>query len=145
MVAEFDYPSLDTSYNLVFVFLELAVLQNMLNHIVSKLILGKLVNLHKDLGNDWSSESVLCVLQNSLDYSAAICVVAEVASILNYWLEDEVNAVTWHFLNALLNHMVSILVIDAVQDGILQFSHQQLLLVKGNYLQSFLNYSATVH
>ena len=47
--------------------------------------------------------------------------VAEITSILNDWLKDKVNAVTGHFLNALLNYMVSILVIYAVQDGVLKF------------------------
>ena len=46
--------------------------------------------------------------------------VAEIASILNDWLEDEVNAVTRHFLNALLNYMVTILVIYAIQDSVLK-------------------------
>ena len=43
------------------------------------------------------------------------------AWLLEDCLNDEVNLIGWHTLDAFLNHMISILIIDAINDRIFQF------------------------
>lgn len=69
----------------------------------------------------------------------------EVASVLNDWSDYEFNGVTRHLLDALLNYVVSILVVDAVEHAVLELGHEQLLLVELNDLEGLLDYSAAVH
>lgn len=44
------------------------------------------------------------------------------------WLNDEVKSFRGHLLNALLNNMVTVLIINAVKDSVLQLRDQKLLL-----------------
>ena len=69
----------------------------------------------------------------------------ELTSVLNYWRNYELDRVTRHFLDALLDDVISILIIDTIQNAVLELRYQQLLLVKLNHLQSLLDYSATIH
>ena len=62
MVAKLNDSSLNTPNYLVLIFLELAMLKHMLNHVISKLVFSKLVNLNKDLTYYWSGEPVFCIL-----------------------------------------------------------------------------------
>ena len=60
-------------------------------------------------------------------------------------VKNEVYLLTGHFLNAFLYDMISILIINAINDGFLKLLNKQLLLLKGNYLESFLYNSAAIH
>ena len=55
------------------------------------------------------------MLQDSLDDSAAIGMNAQTVHVVSDWLYDEVESLRRHLLNAFLNHMIPILVMDAVQ------------------------------
>jgi hypothetical protein len=48
-------------------------------------------------------------------------------------------------LNALLHNMVSILVLNTLQDMSIKFTHNLLLLVRRDGLQSFLDHTTTIH
>ncbi len=55
------------------------------------------------------------ILKDSLDHSAPVGMDAKLTDVVVYWHYDEVDALGWHLLNALLNHVVAVLVKNAFQ------------------------------
>ena len=83
-----------------------------------------------------------------MDYSAAICVNAELADcvfMLCHSSDNEIDGIMRHLLNALLDNVVSILVIDTVEHCILKLLDQELLLVNRYEFECLLDNSASIH
>ena len=59
--------------------------------------------------------------------------------------DDELETGRLHGFYALLDHVVAVLILDALENALLQFSYDPLLLVQGDALQGFLDHSAAVH
>jgi hypothetical protein len=78
------------------------------------------VDFRQNLVNNGPGLLLSAVLKHSLNNSAAIGVHTQLNHVVIHWLQDEVEAVRGHLLNALLNHMISILVINAVKDGVFE-------------------------
>jgi hypothetical protein len=106
------------------------MLKHMLDHIVSKLVLCKGMNVYKYLFKYRSALQFVTILQNALNHSAAIGMDAELINVLSHWLNHEVDDLCRHFLNAFLDNMVSILVINAFDNRVFEFRDKKLLLVK---------------
>ena len=148
VVAQLDYAALDAFDDPIFVFLAPALLQDVLDHIVAKLVLGKGLDVQDDCLNNRVGLGVMAFLEDSLNNSATIGVEAQVLHMVRLvedGVKDEVNLLTGHFLNAFLDDMISILIINAINDGFLKLLNKQLLLFKGNYFESFLYNSAAIH
>ena len=60
-------------------------------------------------------------------------------------LNNELEARRLHSFNALLNHMVAILIFHAFQNIAIKFLDDQLLLVKGDGFKSLLDHPAAIH
>jgi hypothetical protein len=148
VVAQLDHAALDTFNYPIFVILAPALLQDVLDHIVAKLVLSKSLDVQDDCLNNRVGLGVMTFLEDSLNNSAAIGVEAQVLHMIRL-VEDgvkyEVNLFAGHFLNAFLDDMISILIINAINDGFLKLLNEQLLLFKGNYFESFLYNSAAIH
>lgn len=74
----------------------------------------------------------MAVFKDPLDHSAAIGMNAERADGVLLLLNcgnDELYLLVRHLLDALLDHMVSILVEDAVKDGVAKLLDEKLLLI----------------
>ena len=148
VVAQLDHAALDTFNYPIFVFLAPALLQDVLDHIVAKLVLGKGLDVQDNCLDNWVGLGVMAFLEDSLNNSAAIGVKAQVlhmVRLIQDCVKYEVNLLTGHFLNAFLDDMISVLIINTINDSFLKFLNKQLLLFKRNYFESFLHNSAAIH
>ena len=148
VVAKLDRSALNAFNNAIFVFLAPALLQDVLDHIVTKLVLSKGLDVQDDCLNNRVGLGVMAFLEDSLNNSAAIGVEAQVlhmVRLIQDGVKYEVNLVTGHFLNAFLDDMISVLIINTINYGFLKLLNKQLLLLKRNYFESFLHNSAAIH
>lgn len=148
VVAQLDHAALDTFNDPIFVFLAPALLQDVLDHIVAKLVLSKSLDIQDDRLDNRVGLGIMTFLEDSLNNSATIGVKAQVlhmVRLIQDGVKYKVNLLTWHFLNAFLDDMISVLIINTINDGFLKLLNKQLLLFKGNYFESFLYYSAAIH
>ena len=60
-------------------------------------------------------------------------------------LDDELETGRLHGFYALLDHVVAVLILDALQDAFLQLGDDPLLLLQGDALQGLLDHPAAVH
>jgi len=74
--------------------------------------------LCQDLVKNWIDLFIRTIFKNSLNYSTSISMNAEFGNSICDSLHNEVNRLIRHFLNTLLNHMIAILIIDAIQDRV---------------------------
>jgi hypothetical protein len=117
----------------------------MLYDIVPKLVISQIIDVHHDLIQYRSRLFISAVLQYPLNNSTSICMDAQAIDIVSDGNNDEVKCLRRHLLNALLDNVVAVLVVDAVKNSIFQFTHQQLLLRERDDFECFLDYSAPVH
>ena len=119
MIAIIDHFSFDALDDAILVLVILALFENMLNYVVSKLVLVETLDVCKNEINDWSRLSILAVLKNALYDSTSIGMHAEFPH--NYRLfansrNNEIDSFMRHFLDTFLDDMITILIIDAVKD-----------------------------
>lgn len=148
VVAQIHHFAFDASYDAVLVLGVPSLLQDMLNNIVSELVIRQVVEVLEDRLQDRLGLLVLAVLQDALDHTAAVGVHAELAYSLSLFsdsADNEVDSLIGKLLDALLDHMVPVLVIDAVQHGVLKLLNKQLLLIEGDELQSLLHDATAIH
>lgn len=119
MVTQLNYLALYALDNFVFVLLALSMLQNMLDNIIPKLIFYERMEFPKDLIDYWSCLFLCAILQDSLDYSTSICMYTKLTSILSNLLNNKINGIRRHFLNTFLDNMITILVINALNNRVL--------------------------
>jgi hypothetical protein len=148
VVAQLYHAALDAFNDPIFVLLAPALLQDVLDHIVAKLVLSKGLDVQDDCLDYRVGLGVMTFLEDPLNNSATIGVEAQVLHMVRL-VEDgvkyEVYLFTRHFLNAFLDDMIPVLIINAINDGFLKLLNKQLLLFKGNYFESFLYNSAAIH
>lgn len=148
VVTQLYNPTFDAFYDAIFVFNVLALLKNVLDDIVTKLILGKHCDISKNKIDNWPSLTLLAVFQDSLDNSAAISMQAKLNDIFwmfTNWFHYEIYGIIRHFFYAFLDHMISILIINAIKNCVLEFLNQELLLIQWYNFESFLDNSAPIH
>lgn len=117
VITQLYNPTFDAFHNAIFIFNVLALLKNVLDYIIAKLVLGKHCDISKNEIYDWSCLILLTVFQDSLDNSAAISMQAEFNDVFwmfTNWFHYEIYGVIRHFFNALLDHMIAILIINAI-------------------------------
>lgn len=85
------------------------------------------------------------MLQYALDDAAAVGVRAQSVHLPLEGVDDELQRMRLHALDALLHHVVAILVLDALEHVSVQFAHHLLLLLCRDGLQRFLDHAAPVH
>jgi hypothetical protein len=76
VVAQLDHAALDAFNDPIFVLLAPALLQDVLYHIVAKLVLSKSLDVQDDCLNNGVGLGIMAFLEDSLNNSAAICVEA---------------------------------------------------------------------
>ena len=78
VVAQFDHAALDAFNDPIFVFLAPALLQDVLDHIVAKLVLSKGLDVQDDCIDNRVGLRIMAFLEDSLNNSATIGVKAKV-------------------------------------------------------------------
>lgn len=120
VITELNNSSFDAFYNFVFVFNRDTLFKYMLNHIVAKLIFCEDINICENGIKNRSSLSIMTIFKDSLNDSTSISMNAKLAYC--FWMDnglhDEVYCIVWHFLNALLNNMISILIKYTIKDWV---------------------------
>mmetsp|Transcript_27113 Transcript_27113/g.66501 ORF Transcript_27113/g.66501 Transcript_27113/m.66501 type:complete len:223 (-) Transcript_27113:664-1332(-) len=92
------------------------VLQHVLHHIVAVLILGQSTRLAQDLVHDAGALLVVgAVLQHPLDDAAAVGVRGQGEHVAVEGGDDELDAGRGHTFDALLDHVVAVLILHAAQ------------------------------
>jgi hypothetical protein len=118
VITEFNNSSFDAFNNFVLIFYRDTLFKYMLNHIVTKLIFSKDINICENGIKDWSSLSIMAIFKDSLNHPTSISMNAKLAYCfwMNHCLHNEVNCIIRHFLNTLLNNMISILIKYTIKD-----------------------------
>ena len=104
---------------------------------------------------------LLAIFQHALYDPTAILVGRQFLNVTSEGVDDELDMFSGYSLESFLNHMVSILILDALENAVLKFPNQLRLLVGQNVFQSLrrlarsasknpsetnlLHYTATVH
>lgn len=148
MVAELDDFPLDAADDAILVLWDLSVLENVLDDIVSKLIIGELVDISHDCVQDGPCLVVSAILKNPLYDSASVGVQTELADslgLVKHRVDDELDRLLRHLLDAFLDHMVAILIIDTVKHCILQLLYEELLLIESDHFEGLLHNPTAVH
>lgn len=117
----------------------------MLDNIVSILVLHKRDGAAQQLLEDGSGLLLVAVFQNPLDNSASVWVSCEGVHLSGEGIHDELDEMRWYFLDALLDDVVAVLVLDALHYIALEFLDELSLLVYLNNLKCLLDHSASVH
>ena len=79
---------------------------------------------------------LLAILQHALYDPAAILVGRQLLNVAGERVDDELDVFGRNPLESFLNHMVSILILDAFEDIVLKFPNQLRLLVGQDVFQS---------
>jgi hypothetical protein len=123
MITEFNDSTFDAFYNFVLIFNWYTLFKYVLNHIVTKLIFGKDINICKNGIKYRSSLSFMAIFKDSLNHSTSISVNAKLAYCfwMDHCLHNEVNCIIRHLLNTFLNNMISILIKYTIKDRVFKF------------------------
>lgn len=113
----------------------LAVLNDMLDDVVSKLVGDEVGSASMKLSQNGFTVHLFAVLQHSLDDTAAIGVCSEAVNLAPEGVDDELDILRGHTLDSLLNDMVAILVSHALEDVVLQLLDHGGLLVGEDVLE----------
>lgn len=119
--------------------------QNMLNDIVSVLILNQILGVCMQFGKNWCGLFGGAVLENSLDDTASIRMCAECVHLTRECGDDELKCDGFDAFNTFLYHMISILILNTFQYMSVQFTNNLLLLLRWNAFECLLNDTATIH
>ena len=95
----------------------------MLDHIVAKLVLSKGLDIQDDRLDNRVGLGVMAFLEDPLNNSTAIGVEAQVlhmVRLIKDGVKYEVYLFTRHFLNTFLDDMISVLIINTINDGFLK-------------------------
>ena len=79
---------------------------------------------------------LLAVLQHALNNPAAILVRRQLLNVTGERVDDKLDVFRRDSLKSLLDHMISILILDTFQNVVLKFSNQLGLLISQNVFQS---------
>ena len=93
----------------------------MLDHIVAVLVLDESLDVSVELLQDGRGLVPGAVLQDPLDDPAAVGVGGEVVDLPSEGVNDELEPGGLHRLDALLDHVVAVLVLHALQNVPVQF------------------------
>lgn len=110
-------------------------LQNMLNDIVSVLVLNEVHREAVELIEERVGNMIRTVLKNTLNDTAAVRVSCEGKDLALEGTDNESDSLDWDPLNGLLNDMVSVLVFDTFQNVSFKFHDDRCLLVHQNMLE----------
>mmetsp|Transcript_28130 Transcript_28130/g.67574 ORF Transcript_28130/g.67574 Transcript_28130/m.67574 type:complete len:246 (+) Transcript_28130:248-985(+) len=116
----------------------LRVLQHVLHDVVAKLVPSQLVEaVHHSL-EDAGDLLRGAVLNQALQDSAPVRLHGHALHVLMHGMNDKINVPHRHHLDALLDHVAPVLVLDALHHVVGQFLGQGDLLGQGHGLQSLL-------
>ena len=79
---------------------------------------------------------LLAILQHALNNPAAILVGRQLLNVTGERIDDKLDVFRRDSLESLLDHMISILILDAFENVVLKFSNQLGLLISQNVFQS---------
>ena len=94
--------------------------QDVLHHIVAVLVHEQRLDVGVELLQDGLGLLRGAVLQDALDHPAAVRVGRECVHLTLECVNDELQATGLHRLDALLHHVVAVLIFDALEDGALK-------------------------
>lgn len=117
----------------------------MLNDVIAVLILNELVGGGVKLLQDALRLLGSAVLENTLDDAATVGMRAQCEHLAGERAYDELQRSRLDAFDALLNDVIPVLILDALQDMPVQFAHDLLLLLRADRLQCLLYDSAAVH
>lgn len=123
----------------------IAVLNDMLDDVISKLIRDQVGGAGVELSHDGLSVDLFAVLEHSLDDTAAIWMGCQSVDLATEGINDELNVLGRNALNRFLDDVVPILVTNALEDMVLKFLDHGSLLVGENVLQCLLDNPTAVH
>lgn len=137
------------------------MLDNVLHHVVAVLVDNQRRSRGVDFLEHRSASMLLTILQHALYDPTAILVGRQFLNVTSEGVDNELNMFGGYPLESFLNHMVSILILHALENAVLKFPNQLRLLVGQNMFQSLrrlarsaiedpsgtnlLHYTATVH
>eukprot|EP00906_Rhabdomonas_costata_P008951 RCo012690 len=124
----------------------LAVDQHVLHHVVSVLVPHQGVDILQDLIQNGGDHLVvvLAVLQDALDDAAPVCVHGEVLDVPREAVDDERDVLWGDPLDALLDHVVAVLVQHTPQNVAVQLTGDHVLVLLVDDLQRLLDHPAAV-
>ena len=79
---------------------------------------------------------LLAILQHALNNPAAILVGRQLLNVTGEGIDDKLDMFRRNSLESLLDHMISVLILDAFENVVLKFSNQLGLLISQNVFQS---------
>lgn len=106
-----------------------AILDDMLNHVVTKLVGNEFGGARVQFGQDGFAIGLLTVLQHALNDAASVWVGRQFLHLTLEGIDDELHIFGRYSLNGLLNHMVTILISYTLENTRLKlFDHGSLLI-----------------
>mmetsp|Transcript_1311 Transcript_1311/g.2509 ORF Transcript_1311/g.2509 Transcript_1311/m.2509 type:complete len:259 (+) Transcript_1311:347-1123(+) len=119
--------------------------ENVLDDVVPVLVLTKLVCVVQDLCQDRIPLFFRAVLEQPLNYSTTVRVSGEVINLIDESFDNKLDKQRRHLFDTFLDHMVSILVFNAMHHMTNQFTHQGGLSLHVGDIDSFLHHAASIH
>ncbi len=121
------------------------VLKHVLNDVISVLVLQQLRRALVQLVQYGQHLFGSAVLQDALDHAATVRVRGQAIHLTLERTDDELEIGRLHALDALLDDVIAVLILDALEDVALEFGDDQLLLIEGDALQGLLDHTTAVH
>lgn len=116
-----------------------------LDNVITILILNELISSSVQLLKDTLSLFRGAMLENTLDHSTSVGVGAQGVDLPCECADHKLQSPRFDALDALLHHVVPVLIFDALQNVSVQFSDDLLLLFWPDRFESLLNHSTAVH
>mmetsp|Transcript_8118 Transcript_8118/g.19340 ORF Transcript_8118/g.19340 Transcript_8118/m.19340 type:complete len:216 (-) Transcript_8118:834-1481(-) len=121
------------------------VLENVLDHEISKAIPGQILELFHDTVHDVAHLLRGTLLNELLQDAAPVGLACHFGQSIVHCLNDEINVRRRHGVDAPLNHVVPVLVFHNPHNVPIQLTRQLDLLVQLDALQGLLEHPAAVH
>merc|ERR1719183_136364 len=121
-----------------------AVLEDMLNHVISVGVLNEGMNLLVELVKQRLRLRLRTVFEDALHHAAAVAVNRHVIQPHEKFLDDEPDALRRQGVDALLDDVIPMLVLNAFHDVTGQLIDERDLLVSGDLVENLLHDAAAV-
>ena len=112
------------------------MLNDVLGHVVSVLILNELICASMKLIQNRCSSIFDAVFQHALNDTATVWMHRQSLDLAVESLDDELNVLGRNSLDGLLDHVIAILVLDTLQHVIVELFDERGLLINQNVLES---------
>lgn len=119
--------------------------KNMLNNIIAILVLHEPLRVPVQLVENGRRLLVHAMLQYSLNNSTPVRVRRQMVHLLQHVAHYEIDRARLATLDAFLNNVVSVLILDALDDVALELVRHLHLILGANALQRLLNHPAPIH